>query len=160
MADTGNSLQSLSELIGREPPYMIDAERAVISAVLVDPTVFSDVLQIINKPEYFYDEYLRGIFSACYWLDNQGKPIDVVTVIDTCVETGVFTAPDMARSFIKQLLDNLHIQWVCSPLHHGYLDSGVERKDHYHVIVIFKGKKSLDQIQRLSNLTHLFDKEI
>ncbi len=106
MADTGNSLQSLSELIGREPPYMIDAERAVISAVLVDPTVFSDVLQIINKPEYFYDEYLRGIFSACYWLDNQGKPIDVVTVIDTCVETGVFTAPDMARSFIKQLLDN------------------------------------------------------
>ena len=105
MPDNENSLQSLSELIGREPPFMIDAERAVVSAILVDPSLFSDVVQIIRKPEYFYDEFIRGIYSCCYWLESQGKPIDLVTVIDSCVESGVFTTPEMARSYLKQLLD-------------------------------------------------------
>lgn len=105
MPDNENSLQSLSELIGREPPFMIDAERAVVSAILVDPSIFTDVVQIIRKPEYFYDEFIRGIYSCCYWLESKGKPIDLVTVIDSCVEAGVFTTQEMARSYLKQLLE-------------------------------------------------------
>ncbi len=105
MAASDNSIQTLSELIGREPPYAIDAERAILSAILVEPSLFTEVVQIIRKPEYFYDEYIRGLYSCCYWLESQGKPIDLVTVIDQAVETSVFTTQEMARSYIKQLLD-------------------------------------------------------
>ena len=105
MAGNDNSLMTLSELIGREPPYMIDAERAILAAVLVEPALFTEVMQIIRKPEYFYDEYIRGLYSCCYWLESQGKPIDLVTVIDQAVETGVFTTQEMARNYLKQLLD-------------------------------------------------------
>lgn len=103
-----------------------------------------------------WNDFLIDVdFEEYYSLNDAGSASD-----DRAREWTFLVYPEFAKPNWKQLLDNLHIQWVCSPLHHGYLDSGVERKDHYHVIVVFKGKKSLDQIQRLSNLTHLFDKGV
>ena len=99
-----NPLQSLSELIGMEPPFRIDAERAVLSSILVDPKCVSDVFRII-KPEYLYDEFNRGILKACQVLDATGRSIDVVTVIEQCLEMGVFTTQEMARTFLKQVID-------------------------------------------------------
>lgn len=69
--------------------------------------------------------------------------------------------PGYCKENWKQLLDGLHIQWCCSPLHHGYKqEDGPERKDHYHVLLYFRGKKSLDQVQRISNLTHLYNQGV
>lgn len=47
-------------------------------------------------------------------------------------------------------LADLHINAFRSPLHHGYEFNGVdERKDHWHVGLIFEGKKSFEQIMEL-----------
>ena len=100
-----NSFQSLNELIGAEPPYMIDAERAVLSAILVEPDKLSAVLRII-KPEYLYDSFNRGILTCCRQLETMSRSVDVVTVIEACVESGVFASQEMARTYIKQLLES------------------------------------------------------
>lgn len=64
---------------GRVPPHDMDAEAAVLSAVMVDPSAF-DKVQDFLKPEHFYSEAHRRIFEACFELKSQGKPVDVVQV--------------------------------------------------------------------------------
>jgi replicative DNA helicase len=64
---------------GRVPPHDLDAEAAVLSAVMVDPSAF-DKVQDFLKHEHFYSEAHRRIFEACVELRSQGKPVDVVQV--------------------------------------------------------------------------------
>ena len=46
----------------RELPHSIEAEQSVIGAVLADPSVLSEVVEMV-KPEYFYSEQHREIYS-------------------------------------------------------------------------------------------------
>ena len=64
---------------GRVPPHDLDAEAAVISAVMLDPNALDKVLEFL-KPEHFYSEAHRRIFEACLELKNAGQPVDVVQV--------------------------------------------------------------------------------
>jgi replicative DNA helicase len=70
---------SLSAVEGRVPPHDLDAEAAVLSAVMVDPQAFDKVYERL-RPEHFYSEAHRRIFEACANLHADGKPIDVVQV--------------------------------------------------------------------------------
>ena len=63
----------------RVPPHDLDAEAAVLSAVMVDPLAFDKVSEIL-RPEHFYSEAHRRIFEACTDLASAGKPVDVVQV--------------------------------------------------------------------------------
>ncbi len=64
---------------GRVPPNDLDAEAAVLSAVLVDPLALDKVLEFL-KPENFYSEAHRRIYEACIELRSVGQPVDVVQV--------------------------------------------------------------------------------
>ncbi|HEY8038718.1 MAG TPA: replicative DNA helicase [Polyangiaceae bacterium] len=64
---------------GRVPPHDLDAEAAVLSAVMVDPLAFDKVNEFL-KPEHFYSEAHRRIFESCVDLSAEGKPVDVVQV--------------------------------------------------------------------------------
>jgi len=64
---------------GKVPPHDLDAEAAVLSAVMVDPAAF-DKVQDFLKPEHFYSEAHRRIFEACFELKARGQPVDVVQV--------------------------------------------------------------------------------
>lgn len=46
-------------------------------------------------------------------------------------------------------LDELHIPIAISPLHDMLLEGKPDKKDHYHVIISFDGKKSYDQVCEL-----------
>ncbi len=63
---------------GRVPPHDLDAEAAVLSAVMLDPSALDKVIDL--KPEYFYSEAHRRIFEACIELKQTGSPVDVVQV--------------------------------------------------------------------------------
>ena len=63
---------------GRVPPHDLDAEAAVLSAVMLDPAALDRVVDL--KPEYFYSEAHRRIFEACLELRQSGQPVDVVQV--------------------------------------------------------------------------------
>lgn len=61
------------------PPVNLDAERAVVGAVLVSPKAFG-VASDILEPEHFYSEKNRIVFRAVASLVEEGKPVDRVTV--------------------------------------------------------------------------------
>jgi replicative DNA helicase len=69
----------LSAAGGRVPPHDLDAEAAVLSAVMLDVFALDRVLEFL-KPEHFYSEAHRRIFEATVDLRASGKPVDVVQV--------------------------------------------------------------------------------
>jgi hypothetical protein len=67
-----------SSVEGRVPPHDLDAEGAVLSAVMVDPGALAKVEFL--KPEHFYSEAHRRIFEAALAVHADGASADVVTV--------------------------------------------------------------------------------
>ena len=65
--------------VGRVPPHDLDAEAAVLSAVLLEPDSFDEVAEIL-KPEHFYSDANRRIFEAIFELERMQRAVDVVTV--------------------------------------------------------------------------------
>ena len=64
---------------GRVPPHDLDAEAAVLSAVLLKRDALDQVLEIL-KPEHFYSEANGRIYEAAMELASVSQPIDTVTV--------------------------------------------------------------------------------
>jgi replicative DNA helicase len=64
---------------GRVPPHDLEAEKALLSAVMVDPAALDRVLEFL-KAEHFYSEAHRRIYEACIELRQKGQPVDSVQV--------------------------------------------------------------------------------
>src|SRR4051812_42590401 len=64
---------------GRVPPHDLDAEAAVLSAMLLERDALDKVLETL-KPEQFYSEANRRIYEAAIELSSKGTPIDIVSV--------------------------------------------------------------------------------
>ena len=55
--------------------------------------------------------------------------------------------PDSAPKNWKELLDDQHIAWACSPLHEFDTNAtGEVKKAHWHIVLSFDGKESYEQI--------------
>lgn len=63
----------------RIPPHDLDAEQAVLGAVLIDKEAFTSVSERV-KPDYFYDDKNKSIFECMLELYEQRKPIDLLTL--------------------------------------------------------------------------------
>lgn len=64
---------------GVPPPHDLDAEAAVLSAVLLDPAALPSIADIVDR-DSFYSEAHSRIFEACDELARTGAPISVVAV--------------------------------------------------------------------------------
>lgn len=71
---------------GKVPPVDLDAEAAVLSAVMLDPVAMGRVSDFLT-PEMFYSESHRRIFEAAVYLREHGTAIDVQTVGSRLNET-------------------------------------------------------------------------
>ncbi len=60
-------------------PQSIEAEEAVLGAVLVNPSSLGKIVDYI-RPESFYKPAHKVIFEAAYELFKKGEPVDIVTV--------------------------------------------------------------------------------
>lgn len=63
---------------GRVPPHDLDAEAAVLSAVMLEPERLDSVAFL--RPEHFYSDANGRIFGAAQALAKVGTPIDIVSV--------------------------------------------------------------------------------
>lgn len=63
----------------RLPPQSLEAEQAVLGALLVNPEAISKVVDIL-QPDYFYRRAHQIIFAAMLDLFEKNEPIDIVTV--------------------------------------------------------------------------------
>lgn len=58
--------------------------------------------------------------------------------------------PDSAPENWRDLLDEQHIPWACSPLHDLDVNpTGEVKKAHWHIVLSFEGKKSFEQITEI-----------
>jgi replicative DNA helicase len=74
---------------GEQLPYSLEAEQSVLGSVLMDPTVITQVLDVV-KPKYFYLPQHQEIFSAMVRMFGEGKVIDFVTLLDDLKAAGVY----------------------------------------------------------------------
>ena len=64
---------------GRVPPHDLDAEAAVLSAILLKRDALDQVAELL-RPEHFYSEANGRIFEAALALALSGQPIDIVQI--------------------------------------------------------------------------------
>jgi replicative DNA helicase len=64
---------------GRVPPHDLDAEAAVLSAILLSREALDRVLEIL-KPEHFYSDANGRIYESAQALALAGTPIDIVSI--------------------------------------------------------------------------------
>ncbi|MFQ5911963.1 MAG: replicative DNA helicase [Nitrospinota bacterium] len=69
------------ELLHKVPPQNVEAEQAVLGAVLLDNSAFPKVLEAI-RDKHFYREAHRKIFTAMADLFERNEPIDLLTLTD------------------------------------------------------------------------------
>ncbi|MEQ8820446.1 MAG: replicative DNA helicase [Sumerlaeia bacterium] len=63
-------------------PHNLDAERAVLGAMLLDNDVISDVMQQV-RAEDFYQSAHQRVFARVVELHDQGKPVELTLLTDT-----------------------------------------------------------------------------
>lgn len=68
-------------LSGRVPPHDLDAERSVLSALLLDGRAFIDVADEV-RADHFYHPAHQTLFRAMVALHEEQKPVDLVTLSD------------------------------------------------------------------------------
>lgn len=70
--------------IGKIPPNDVEAEQAVLGSMLLDKDAVINAIDVL-KPEDFYREENKIIFSAMLSLYKRVEPIDMITVKDELV---------------------------------------------------------------------------
>ena len=68
-------------MIDRVPPQNVEAEQAVLGAMMIEREAISKVSEVI-RPEDFYREAHRLIFNAMMELFNKNEAVDLVTVVE------------------------------------------------------------------------------
>jgi replicative DNA helicase len=77
----GSRVQRIEPAIvaGRVPPHDLDAEAAVLSAILLSRDALDRVLEQL-KPEHFYSDANGRIYEAAQELATLGSPIDIISI--------------------------------------------------------------------------------
>lgn len=76
-----NSVPGSAELHRRVPPSDLDAEKAVLSAILLDNNAIHGIVTEI-EPESFYHPAHRALYRAMLLLKDRNQPVDLVTLAD------------------------------------------------------------------------------
>ena len=65
--------------LGKVPPHDIEAEQAVIGSMLTDQEAVYAAIERL-KPEDFYREDNKQIYTAILNIYNKAEPIDIITL--------------------------------------------------------------------------------
>jgi replicative DNA helicase len=94
-------------------PHNVDAERAVLGAIIINNNAFYRVIGTIDTESFFKDGH-RKIFAAMRRLAEQSRPIDVITLREELVHSGdLQDAGGIAylSSLIDVVPDIANVEW-------------------------------------------------
>lgn len=80
-----------SSLLDKLPPQNLEAEQAVLGAMLMDENAVGIGLEMLD-PKSFYQEGHRIVFSTIIGLFNEHKPVDLVTLTNALKANGQLEA--------------------------------------------------------------------
>lgn len=89
-------------LIKRVMPHSIEAEQSVIGAMLMDKDAIMTASEMISGKD-FYQTVYGVVFDAMVELFNEGKPVDLVTVLERLKEKDI--PPEVASvEFVREMM--------------------------------------------------------
>lgn len=91
--------------ISRIPPHNIDAEKAVLGAILLDNLALGVVLEVIEAGDFYPDGH-RKIFSGIVELSDRGVPMDIVTLSSVMRDKGQLEKIG-GMAYLCELLDDV-----------------------------------------------------
>jgi replicative DNA helicase len=91
---------------GRVPPQSLEAEMAVLGAVLLDNNAFSIAIESITHIA-FYKKAHQDIFAAMEGLSGRGEAIDIVTLSEELKNRGTFHSVG-APAYLTTIMDQTH----------------------------------------------------
>lgn len=95
-------LSFTEEALGIKLPYSIEAEQAVLGAIIVDSSLLFDIIPIVT-PEHFFQTTNKAIYQEMMILFTAGKVIDFLTVLDVVNDGVIFTSEEEAKLYLFNL---------------------------------------------------------
>lgn len=130
------------------PPQNLEAEQAVLGAILLDNDVLHQVIEVLDASD-FYREAHGKIFAGIIDLYNKNDPCDLITLTDILTQKkhlDVIGGP----SYLSSLVDN--IPTAANALHYARIvrEKSVLRKTiHAATEIITKGYENGEDVEGL-----------
>lgn len=93
----------MDELLSRQLPHSVEAEQAVLGAMLIDARSVPSVIEHL-QPEDFFLRQNKEIYQTIYSMFNYSITIDPVTVLDHMRQNGVYD-DNQSRGYLLQLME-------------------------------------------------------
>ena len=91
-------------ILSKPLPQNIEAEQAVLGAVLIEGAVLNQVLNILNSEDFYKDSH-RKIFDAMVELDRNNSPIDILTLFNLMKSGGQLLEEVGGSSYLTYLTE-------------------------------------------------------
>lgn len=88
---------------GFEMPHSIEAEQTILGSILIQPDVLSVVLEHL-KPESFYNEQHRQLFSIIIRMFSDGSKADIITVLNEALSAGIFETAAEGKNYLASIM--------------------------------------------------------
>jgi replicative DNA helicase len=79
--------RDISESLGKLPPQALDLEEAVLGALMLEKNALTAVVEFL-RPEHFYSDQHKEIYTAIVDLFKSSEPVDMRTVVARLRKTG------------------------------------------------------------------------
>ena len=76
-----------AEILDRQPPRSLDAEKSILGSILLLPQVCDDVALVV-RPEDFYDEANRKLYAHLREMHDANKRIDITLLVERLKHAG------------------------------------------------------------------------
>jgi len=100
-----NNQTSISTLLGKQLPYSVENEQALLGALILDSEKIGDVTAVLTSDDFYIDKHQK-IFEALIQLSVQSHGVDVVTLLSVLVKNGVYTE-ESGSQYIRHIAESV-----------------------------------------------------
>ncbi len=93
----------MDELLSHQLPHSVEAEQAVLGAMLIDEACIPLVIEKL-RPEDFYMRQNRELYESVYTMFNYSQKIDLVTLLENLRQSGAYDEQTSA-AYLRQLME-------------------------------------------------------
>ena len=88
----------------RRLPMSLEAEQAVLGAILIKPEAFTDVATLLHAEDFYLDEH-KKIFHALQSMFLSSQSVDTVTLVNTLVAQGAYRDSESGIAYLAALAE-------------------------------------------------------
>lgn len=100
-----NDNNLLYDAEGSRVPYSVEAEQAVLGAMIIDPQCIADVITEV-KPEYFYIPQNKEIYNAIITMFEVNQVIDFVSLLEKLKDKNVYDEAG-GKAYLTMIVENV-----------------------------------------------------